>query len=280
MTKPTRKERENERYRREILDVAVHLFAENAQEAYDNSVMCWRIAEHKDVRLPVMVNYDGFIISHTADALRMLPDEVAYKFIGKYKADYALLDVENPITVGPLDLTDYYFEHKASQLAAYPRALEVIKQVSDEFGDLTGRYYDHCEEYKLDDAEMVMVMLGSSAGTAKDVIDEYRDKGVKVGLLKMRTFRPFPAAYLAKVLAGRKAVCVLDRSASFGGQGGPVFMEVRHAMYGQQVPIHNYIYGLGGRDFDLHQVATVIKDLQKVAAGGEMKALNLLGIRS
>ncbi len=258
----------------------IHLFAENAQEAYDNAIMSWRIAEHMDVRLPVMVNYDGFIISHTADALKMLPDDAAYKFIGKFKPHYALLDVENPITVGPLDLTDYYFEHKASQLAAYPKALEIIKKVSDEFGDLTGRYYDHCEEYMMDDAEMVMVMLGSSAGTAKDVIDEYREKGVKVGLLKIRTFRPFPFEYMAKVLAGRKAVCVLDRSASFGGQGGPVFMETRHAMYGQQVPIHSYIYGLGGRDFDLHQVETVINDLQKVAAGGEMNDINLLGIRS
>jgi len=258
----------------------LHLFSENAQESYDNSVMSWRIAEHMDVRLPVMVNYDGFIISHTADALRMLPDDAAYDFIGKYKADYALLDVENPITVGPLDLTDYYFEHKASQLAAYEKAAQVIKDVSQEYGDLTGRYYDFAEEYKMDDADLVMVMLGSSAGTAKDVIDEYREKGVKVGLLKLRTFRPFPNAYLAEKLAGRKAVCTLDRSASFGGQGGPVFMETRHAMYGLQVPVHSYIYGLGGRDFDLPQVATVIEDLQKVAAGNKMQDVNLLGIRS
>jgi pyruvate ferredoxin oxidoreductase alpha subunit len=258
----------------------IHLFSENAQESYDNGIMAWRIAEHMDVRLPTMVNYDGFIISHTADALKMLPDEVAYDFIGKYKADYALLDVENPITVGPLDLTDYYFEHKASQLAAYAKAADVIRSVSQEFGDLTGRYYDFAEEYMMDDADMVMVMLGSSAGTAKAVIDEYREQGVKVGLLKLRTSRPFTAAYMAEKLAGRKAVCVLDRSASFGGQGGPVFMETRSAMYGLQVPVHGYIYGLGGRDFDLRQVATVIENLQKVAAGGEIKDINLLGIRS
>ena len=258
----------------------IHLFSENAQESYDNSIMSWRIAEHMDVRLPVMVNYDGFIISHTADALHMLPDDAAYDFIGKYHHKYTLLDVENPITVGPLDLTDYYFEHKASQLAAYDKVPGVIQAVSDEFGALTGRHYSFAEEYKMDDADMVMVMLGSSAGTAKDVIDEYREKGVKVGLLKLRTFRPFPVEYLAEKLAGRKAVCVLDRSASFGGQGGPVFMEVRSAMYGLQVPVHGYIYGLGGRDFDLRQVGTVIDDLQKVAAGGAVKDINLLGIRS
>ncbi len=258
----------------------IQLFSENAQEAYDNAVMAWRIGEHKDVRLPVMVTYDGFIISHTADALRMLPDDVAYKFIGDYKPGYALLDVENPITVGPLDLTDYYFEHKADQIAAYAKAAEVVQSVSEEYGALTGRTYEFCEEYKLDDAEMVMVILGSSAGTAKDVIDEYRAKGVKVGLLKVRMFRPFPAAYIAEKLAGRKAVAVLDRSASFGGFGGPVFTEVRSAMYGRQVPVRGYIYGLGGRDFDLGQVAKVIEDLQKVAAGGKVEDVNLLGVRS
>jgi len=257
----------------------IHLFCENAQEAYDNGLMAWRIAEHMDVRLPVMVNYDGFIISHTADALHMLPDEAAWKFIGPYKHKYSLLDVENPVTVGPLDLTDYYFEHKSSQLAAYDQVPGVVQAVSEEFGKLTGRTYGFAEEYRLDDAELVMVMLGSSAGTAKDVVDEYRDKGVKAGLLKIRMFRPFPAAYVAKVLAGRKAVAVLDRSASFGGFGGPVFTEVRSAMYGQKVPVHGYIYGLGGRDFDLRQVAEVLENLQKAAAGGKVKDVNLLGVR-
>jgi len=258
----------------------IHLFCENAQESYDNAIMAWRIGEHMDVRLPVMVNYDGFIISHTADSLKMLPDDAAYDFIGKYKHNYSLLDVENPVTVGPLDLTDYYFEHKASQLAAYDKVPGIVEKVSAEFGDLTGRHYDLCEEYKMDDAELVMVMLGSSAGTAKDVIDEYREKGVKVGLLKVRMFRPFPNALIAKALAGRKAVAVLDRSASFGGFGGPVFTEVRSAMYGQKVPVNGYIYGLGGRDFDMKQTESVIQNLQKVAAGGQLDDVNLLGIRA
>ena len=186
-----------------------------------------------------------------------------------------------PITVGPLDLTDYYFEHKTSQLAAYDKVPAVIQQVSDEFGDLTGRHYDFAEEYKMDDAEMVMVMLGSSAGTAKDVIDEYREKGVKVGLLKLRTFRPFPVDYIAEKLAGRKAVCVLDRSASFGGQGGPVFMEsplghVRPA--GARARLH--LRAGRPRFRSAVRSATVIEDLQKVAAGGKIKDINLLGIRS
>jgi pyruvate ferredoxin oxidoreductase alpha subunit len=186
------------------------------------------------------------------------------------------------VTVGPLDLTDYYFEHKWSQMEAYPRVFDVARQVFDEFADLTGRRYGFWEEYKLDDAETVMIILGSSAGTAKDVVDEYREKGVKVGLLKLRMFRPFPAEMLRPLLEGRKAIGVLDRSASFGGWGGPVFTEVRSAMYGTSnpAPIHNWIYGLGGRDFELGHAAEAIEALQKIAAGEELPTHNLLGCRA
>ncbi len=259
----------------------IHHFCENAQEAYDSSLINFRIGEHLDVRLPAMVNYDGFIISHKEDALQMLSDDAAYDFVGPYQHKYTLLDPAHPVTVGPLDLTDYYFEHKFSQLEAYPRVFGVAQEVFDEYADLTGRRYGFWENYKLDDAELVMVILGSSAGTAKDVVDEYREKGVKVGLLKLRMFRPFPADLLRPVLAGRKAVAVLDRSASFGGWGGPVFNEIRSALYGvtNPSPVHNWIYGLGGRDFELRHAAEVIESLQKIAAGKKVDTLNLLGCR-
>ncbi len=259
----------------------IHLHSENAQEAYDNALMSFRIAEHPDVQLPAMVCYDGFILSHTADTLKMLDDGAAAEFVGERKPKYSLLDVENPITVGPLDLTDYYFEHKVSQMEAETRALGVIDQVSAEFGELTGRPYTHFESYKLDDAETCIVILGSSAGTAKAVVDEYRAKGQKIGLMKIRTFRPFPAAEIAAVLSNMKAVAVLDRSATFGGFGGPVFTEIRSAMYETQsrAPVHNWIYGLGGRDFDLHQAAHVIEAIDQVARGEEMETVNLLGVR-
>ena len=166
-------------------------------------------------------------------------------------------------------------------MEVYPRVFDVAQQVFDEYADLTGRRYGFWEEYKLDDAEVVMVILGSSAGTAKDVVDEYREKGVKIGLLKLRMFRPFPAELLRPVLQGRKAIAVLDRSASFGGWGGPVFTEIRSAMYGHdKAPIHNWIYGLGGRDFELYHAAEVIDSLQKIAAGEELPTHNLLGIRA
>ncbi len=259
----------------------IHLFCENAQEAYDNALMAFRIGEHADVRLPVMINYDGFIISHTADSLHMLSDADAWKFIGPYKAAYALLDTANPITVGPLDLPDYYFEHKVSEIEAHKRAFDVVRAVSDEYGALSGRRYEFFESYRLDDAEIALVIMGSTAGTAKDVIDACREKGIKIGLLKLRLFRPFPAAEIAQALAGKKAVGVMDRAVSFGAWGGPLFSEVRSALYGldRQPPVLNWLYGLGGRDCDLKQVASVADRLVEAARGKPGETVNLLGVR-
>ena len=261
----------------------IQIFCENTQEAYDTALMCWRIAEHKDVRLPVMVNYDGFIISHTSESLHILPDEDAWKFIGPKDLSngYSLLDVENPITVGPLDLTDYYFEHKVSQMEAHLRAPKVILEVFKEFGELTGRHYDLFEEYRTEDAEMILVIIGSTAGTAKDVIDEQREKGVKVGLLKPRVFRPFPAVEYAKALGNAKVVGVMDKSVSFGGHGGPLFTEIRSALYGlENAPkIHNWIYGLGGRDTGTDQIVDLIGQLQNSIKGKKTEDVNLLGVR-
>lgn len=261
----------------------IHLWCENTQEAYDSALMCWRIAEHAKVRLPVMINYDGFIISHTAESLHILSDDDAWKFIGPkdMSVGYSLLDVENPITVGPLDLTDYYFEHKTSQIAAINDSPEHIKTVFDEFGALTGRHYDFIEEYRTDDAEIIIVALGSTAGTAKVVIDEFREKGVKIGLVKICVFRPFPVERLIKALGKAKVVGVLDKSMTYGGFGGPVFSEIRSALYGVPNPpkIHGWLYGLGGRDTDLAQINDLVEQLKAIAGGQSAEPVNMKGVR-
>ncbi len=261
----------------------IQIWCENAQEAYDAALMSFRIAEHKDVRLPVMVNYDGFIISHTAESLHILEDDEAWKFVGPKDptAGYALLDVDKPVTVGPLDLTDYYFEHKLGEIQAHERAMPVIRKIFAEYGEATGRNYDIVEKYRLDDAEMAVVALGSSAGTVKDVIDAYREKGVRIGLIIPRVFRPFPNRELAAAMAGLKVVGVMDRSASFGGFGGPLFTEIRSALYGMpDAPaVHGWLYGLGGRDLDLNLAGELIESLAGIAAGKEMDQVNLLGVR-
>jgi len=260
----------------------IQIYCEDTQEAYDMALMAFRIGEHKDVRLPVMICYDGFIISHTTESVRILSDEEAWKFVGSYKRERHLLEIDKPFTIGPLDLNDYYFEHKVSEFEAHERASGVIEMVQREYEALSGRHYGHFELYRFDDAEEVIVVLGSTAGTTKDVIDELRDEGRKVGLLKLRTFRPFPKKEIVRALAGKKAVGVLDRSASFGGHGGPVFNEVCAALYGESgaPPIYNWIYGLGGRDCDMAQIIDVFNNLEKVArSAAPVETVNLLGVR-
>lgn len=260
----------------------IQLYAENAQEAYDNLIQAVRIAEHPEVLLPVMSMMDGFIISHALENVSFLDDETVQRFIGEYKPDHYLLDVDHPITVGAFDLYDYYFEHKRQQAEAIEKARAVIAQVGAEYGRISGRSYGFFEPFYLDDAELVIVAIGSTAGTAKAVVKALRKEGVKAGLLKLRVFRPFPTAELAAALSKAKAVAVLDRAASFGGVGGPLFMEVRAALYDLPTRplVTNYIYGLGGRDIDLAMLRHVYDELGAVAKAGQVKELvKYLGVR-
>ncbi len=259
----------------------IQLWSENAQEAYDNAIMAFRIAEHMDIRLPVMVNMDGFIISHSIETMEFLDDKKVKDFVGEFKAVNPLLDLDNPKSYGPLILTDYYHEYKRLQHETMGRVKDVVISVSKEYAKLSGRSYDLFDSYRLDDAEIAIVVLGSAAGTAKDVIDEYRDKGIKAGLMRPRLFRPYPYLEVADALKHLKAVCVLDRSDSFGGYG-PVFMEVSSALYqlGGGPKLFNKIYGLGGRDFMPSQVEEVLNELGEIASGSPIKLVkDYLGVR-
>ncbi len=261
----------------------IQLYAENAQEAYDNIIQAVRIGEHPDVRLPVMVCQDGFIISHAMDSLYILTDEDVQEFVGESRGpEYSLLDVDNPVTYGPLDLQNWYFEHKRQQVEGMKNARQVIPEVAREFGEISGRNYDFLEEYRTDDAEVVAVVLGSTAGTAKEVVDAMRDDGHKVGLVKVRVFRPLPVQQLIDVLVPRSAVAVMDRADTFSAAGGPVYHAVRHAMYDadQRPPVSNYIYGLGGRDTPPSQIRTVFEETLEVARTGELtRSISYLGVR-
>ncbi len=241
----------------------IQIYGENPQEVYDNMVQALRIAEHKDVLLPVMTTHDGFIISHTVERVDVLEDEPVKKFVGEYSPRYPLLDTAHPVTYGPLDLQDYYFEHKKQQAEAMKYAKRVILEVGEEYGKLSGRPYGFFDEYQTKDADYIVVALGSTAGTAKAAVDEMRERGEKVGVLKLRVFRPFPAPELAQALAGAKAVAVLDRSEGFSSIGGPVFQEVRSALYRKSpIPVSGYVYGLGGRDITPEMIEGVFADLK------------------
>ncbi len=259
----------------------IQLWSENAQEAYDNLIQAIRIAEHDDVRLPAMVCMDGFIISHSIESMEFLPDDVVRDFIGEYKPKNPLLDIENPVTMGPLVLPDYFMEFKRQQHEAMLHVKDVVLEVAKEFEKVSGRSYGLFEEYRLDDAELAIVVLNSAAGTCKDVVDEYRDRGVKVGLLKPRLFRPFPYEEVAKALSSAKVIGVLDRAESFGGFG-PMYMEVASAMMtnGSKPIMIDKIYGLGGRDFMPEHAAQLIDELMEIAETGKVKLYkDYLGVR-
>jgi pyruvate ferredoxin oxidoreductase alpha subunit len=232
--------------------------------------MALRIAEHKDVLLPAMVCQDGFITSHAIENIELLEDDVVKKFIGTYKPERHLIDGK-PLSAGPYDTVQFYFEHQYQRARAMVGSKKVILDVFKEFGDLTGRKYGLLEEYKMEDAERVIVVLNSSAGTAKVVCDQLRAKGEKTGVLKIRCYRPFPAEEIAKALSNVKAVAVMDKADSFSAVGGPVFADVRNACYELQNRPHmiNYIYGLGGRDVPVDNFFTVYEALSEVIKNGK-----------
>ena len=260
----------------------IMLFSENNQETYDNMLMAHRIAEHKDVLLPVMICQDGFITSHSIENIQLETDEEVKKFVGQYKPEHYLLNDKEPIAIGPLDLQAYLFEHKAQQAEAMRNAKKVIKEVAEDFEKWTGRKYEFFEKYKLDDAEMAIVCMNSTAGTTKAVVDKLREQGVKAGLLKIRMFRPFPVEEVAEALSHLKAVAILDKADSLNGAGGALFEDVTSAMYvnNKFVPMVNYVYGIGGRDTTEKQIESVYTDLTKIVETGKVEnPYRYLGLR-
>ena len=261
----------------------IMLFSENNQEAYDNNLMAHKIAENKDVQLPIMICQDGFITSHSIENIELENDEDVKKFVGEYHPEHYLLNKKEPMAIGPLDLQAYLFEHKAQQGNAMKAAKQVILDVSKEFEKWTGRHYDLFEEYKLDDAEIAIVCMNSTAGTTKAIVDKLREQGVKAGLLKIRVYRPFPGEEVAKALSHLKAVAVLDKSDSLNAIGGALFEDVVSSMYvaKQNVPVVNYVYGIGGRDTTEKEINSVYTDLAEIAKNGKVEnPYRYLGLRS
>jgi len=272
----------------------IQIYVENSQEAYDSIIQAFRIAEHNDLLIPTMVMLDAFVLSHTLESVNVLPDETVRKFVGTRKIPMVKghrgklvpfkLDPENPITMGPLDLYDYYFEHKRQQEDAMQRAPRIIKEVHDEYARISGRKYGNglIEPYRLEDAEIATVCLGSTAGTTKTVVDQLRTRGIKAGLLRLRTYRPYPVQDIINALENVEAVAVMDRSHSFGAHGGPVFHEMRHILYEASIhpQIVDYIYGLGGRDMPQTLIHEIYRDLQKIVKTKRVeKPIQFIGVR-
>ena len=260
----------------------IMLFSENNQEAYDNTLMAHRIAENENVMLPLMVCQDGFITSHSIENIELVEDEKVKEFVGEYHPKHYLLNQDEPIAVGPLDVQSYLFEHKAQQAEAMKNAKQVILDVAKDFEKMTGRKYGLFEEYKMDDAEVAIVCMNSTAGTTKAVVNKLREQGKKVGLLKLRVFRPFPVDEIAEALSHLKAVAILDKADSLNAAGGALFEDVTSSLYvnNKHVPTVNYVYGIGGRDTREDEIEKVYNDLFEIVKTGEVKnPYRYLGLR-
>ncbi len=255
----------------------MQIYAENNQEAYENTIFAMKLAEK--VRIPMMSCMDGFITSHSVEGVNLFDDKKVREYLGEYKPRYPLLNVDEPVTQGPLDLFDYYFEHKRKQSEDMFLAKQAFKETAAEFKDIFGKPMEEVEKYYVDDADYVIVALSSTCGTAKEVVDKLRGEGKKVGLLKMRLFRPFPSYEIREALNGAKFVAILDRSESFGGFGGPLFSEIRSAMYDTNVKIVDYIYGLGGREINMDMIEQVFVELQGYEAEEIKEYVKYLGVR-
>ncbi len=259
----------------------ISLLGESAQEAYDETIMAFKIAEHPDVLLPAMFGVEGFIVTHALERVDTLPDKAIRDFLPEKRTAQFTFEPEKITSIGSLVLQDYYMEIKRQQQEAMERAYYVAKDVMREYSELSGREYDMLEEYKLEDAEYAILSYGATAGNAKAVVNKLREKGEKVGALKIRLFRPFPVNDVYEALKGIKAVSILDRSATFGSPGSIMQNDVATALYGKKdsPTLHGYINGLGGRVFTPNDIVEVYEQTKKYHKEGKTLTLDWAGYR-
>ena len=260
----------------------LQLYSENGQEAFDNMLMAFKIAEHREIRMPIMVCLDGFITSHSIENQRWIDGAVVGAFVGDYQRTSPLLDLQHPVSYGQLVLSDTYMEYRKAHEQVMVKVPQVVREVAAQFREISGRSYDLFESYRLEDAEIAIVVMSSAAGTTKDIIDRYRDRGIKAGLLKPRLFRPFPYDEVAQALKHLKAVAVLDRSDAFGGSFGPLYLDIAGALATcpERPALINKIFGLGGRDYMPEQGEHVLDELLQITKGGPVKAAKeYIGVR-
>ena len=260
----------------------IQIYAENNQEVYDNFIQAYPIAEDPEVYLPIMICQDGFITSHAVENIELLEDEEVKEFVGEYEPEEFLLNPGKPIAVGPYSVTNYAMEAKKNQADALKHSQEIVLKVAEEFGKISGRKYGLFEEYRTEDADYIMLIMGSAAGTAKQAVDDLRAQGKKVGVVKLRLFRPFPAEELAEALKNAKAAAIMDRAESYNGNGGPLGSEVTAGLYRKKIMIEtvNYIYGLGGRDFTVQEVYDIFGELEDfIENGNAPEQFKYIGLR-
>ncbi len=269
----------------------IQIYCENAQEVYDASIVAWRVAEHLNVQLPVMVCLDGFTLSHTMENVMTLPDETVQKFVGERpfieveghlgKGELRL-NPEMPLTMGPLDLQDFYYEHKIHQVDAMKQALKYMKDVDEEWAKVSGRSCQYVEPYLMEDAEFALIGMGSMMGTVRHMVDELRTEGVKAGMVKLRLFRPFPVEALKKAIGKVPVLGVMEKCVSFGAPASPLMEELMTAYYhdAEKPMMANYVVGLGGRDVSPDAIREAYKSMADIKKKGKVvKTMTYIGVR-
>lgn len=251
----------------------LQVYVEDNQEALDMVIQAYRIAEDKRVLLPVMPCIDGFVLTHTVEPVEIPEQKDVDAFLPPYEPD-VILDPARPAMIGTFMPAEYIMELRRQTAGAVESAKKVIQEVNDEFAKVFGRDYGGLiDTYQMDDAEVALITMGTVTSTSRQVVDELRKEGKKVGLIKLRFFRPFPSDELKSILQNTTAVGVVDRSLSFIG-GGPAFNEVRSALYGFSIPIINHLAGLGGRDVTEMQIRHMFELTLSAAKDEKVKTVN------
>jgi len=246
----------------------IQVFCENNQEILDMIIQGYKIAENHDVLLPVNVCYDGFYLSHLDERVEIPDQDMVTDFVKVFNLSHLSFDPKYPMAVDPMTSGPRAMKYRESHLNAMQNALKVIDDVDDEFEKTFGRSYGGViDTYLCDDAELIILTIGSTTGTAREAVDIARAAGKKVGLIKVRFMRPFPSARIAEILKGKKGFAVIDRSVSFGWNAGALYVEVKSAVSDliNETPNFSAIGGLGGSDITLKHVLNCIQHLDNLS---------------
>jgi pyruvate ferredoxin oxidoreductase alpha subunit len=258
----------------------IQTFAENGQEVFDLIIHAFRVAEDPEVLLPMMVNLDGFTLSHVIEPIELLSAKEVRRYLKPYKPKM-VLDPKKPVTMGAVGMPEMYTEAKQQIEAVLRDSKKVVLKAWKEFAECYGRKYKPIETYRTKGAEVVLITMGSVSETAMTAVDKMRDKGIPAGLMRFRLWRPFPLQEFRRAVRGVKVLAVMDRAISYGGQGGPVFTEVRSALYGtvEQPQVFGFVAGLGGRDITVDMFEGMVKKAIKYAKKGKGPTYEMIGVR-
>jgi len=258
----------------------IQIFTENGQEVFDHTLCAFKIAEDHRVLMPTIINLDGFTLSHVVEPLELVGQELVDGFLPPYKPLYTI-HPDKPITMGAFGMPEVYAEAKKAQEVALTNSYPVILEIWKEWGQLTGRHYHPLEAYRMEGAKLALLTMGSFSEMAMEAVDRMRARGISVGLLKLRLWRPLPVEQIRQLVQGLEMLVIVDRALSVGGTGGPVSSEIKSVLYQQpkRPRIISFIVGLGGRDCPPEQIEEMVNQALKMKRKRKTEEFTMIGVR-